>query len=78
MVQFRLMEENEREYRAALKRLYEKKAEWAERFALALFVSLVLGQIGQGIPFWRPTVMVGGIITGVVYTYANRLLNKSK
>ncbi len=63
---------------ASLKRLYEKKAEWVEHFALALFVSLVLGQIVQGISFTEPTVVVGVIITVGAYRYANYLLKQSQ
>jgi hypothetical protein len=72
------MDEHEREYKVALKRVYEKKAEWAERLALAFFISLVLGQIVKGIPFFQLSVVVGVVITVVVYKYANYLLDKSK
>jgi hypothetical protein len=61
-----------------LRRLYEKKADWAERFALALFASLVLGQIVQGVPFTQMSVLVGAGATTSAYVYANHLLNKSK
>jgi hypothetical protein len=61
-----------------LRRLYEKKADWEERFALALFASLVLGQIVQGVPFTQLSILVGSGVTAITYVYAHYLLNKSK
>jgi hypothetical protein len=62
----------------SLKKLYEKKAEWAERFALALFGSLVLGPIVSGLPLTSRQVILGVVATTASYIYANHLLNKTK
>ena len=62
----------------ALKRLYEKKADWTERLALAVFGSLVLGPIVSGSPLTSIQFFFGIVAASVGYIYANYLLNKSK
>ncbi len=73
-----MAEKTKEDARVALMQLYEKKADWVERFALALFASLVLGQVVQGVPFTQLSVIVGVVATANAYLYANYLLNKSK
>ncbi|MBI3442153.1 MAG: hypothetical protein HY007_00050 [Candidatus Sungbacteria bacterium] len=48
-------------------RRYEKRADWAERFALALFGSLVVQQIVAGVPITDPSVIVGAFATAPAY-----------
>ena len=62
----------------SLKKLYEKKAEWAERISLAVFGSLILGPIVSGLPLTSRQIMLGIVGTAIGYAYANYLLNKSK
>ena len=57
-------------------RRYEKRADWAEHFALALFASLVVQQIVAGVPLTDPSVLVGAFATALAYYNAHRLLNK--
>lgn len=56
------MESDGTRYRPPLKLLYAKKAGWVERFALALFAALVLGQVAQGVAFTQPSVLLGAIM----------------
>ena len=70
--------EDKKDAKDDIKKVYEKKADWAERFALALFGSLVLSQIVSGVPLTSLSVLFGVLATAVSYMYANYLLNKSK
>ena len=58
-------------------RRYEKRADWAERFALALFGSLVVQQIVAGVPLTDPSVIIGAGAAVLAYYNAHRLLNKA-
>jgi hypothetical protein len=57
---------------------YLRKAEWAERFALALFGAMVLQQIVDGTSLLNFSVLSGLVVTAGAYYNANRLLNRVK
>jgi hypothetical protein len=56
---------------------YEKKADWMERLALAVFGSTVLGPFVSG-EIEIGLIVIGSIATGYCYGYANYLLDTAK
>jgi hypothetical protein len=58
-------------------RQYEKFADWSERAALVALGSLVTQQIGEDESLAQPSVLIGAVVTALLYYAAYRLIRQS-